>query len=341
MEGRRGWEPRRSSPLPFRTRSRSPKLPRMSVTDWLLDSDPAIRWQVMRDLLGEHAEAVKAERARVGTEGWGARLLALQEPGGLWDGGVYDPAESRDPDAPGQPWTGTHHTLVVLRELGIDPVGAEARNAIGLVRENVVWDHGGQRYFDGEVEPCVNGMVAAVGDYFGENVQGIVDRLLDEQLDDGGWNCDVEIGSTRSSFHTTICVLEGLLQHEQSTGASAEVTAARRRAEEYLLERRMLRRLSTGELADPTWTLFSYPHRWFYDVLRGLDYFRSAGLDPDPRLDEAIDLVENKRGADGRWLLENTHSGKVHFEMEKEVEPSRWITLHALRVLDWFASGAR
>lgn len=312
----------------------------MTVTDWLLDSDPAIRWQVMRDLLDEPAEVVAAERARVAREGWGARLLALQEPGGQWDGGTYD-AAGRDPEAPGQPWTGTHHTLVLLRELGPDPASPEVRKAIALVRENTKWENEGQDYFAGEVEPCINGMVVALGDYFGENVQGIVDRLLDEQLDDGGWNCDVEIGSTRSSFHTTICVLEGLLEHERVRGATADVTAARRRAEEYLLERRMLRRLSTGELADPTWTLFSYPTRWFYDALRGLDYLRAAGVDPDPRLDEAIDLVENKRGADGRWLLENPHVGKAHFEMEREGGPSRWITLRALRVLDWFASGAR
>lgn len=313
----------------------------MTVTDWLLDSDPAIRWQVMRDLLDEPAEVVEAERARVATEGWGARLLALQAPNGLWDGGVYDPDEPRDPDDPGQPWTGTHHTLVLLREFGPDPASPAVRTAITRVRDNVKWDHGGEEYFAGEVEPCVNGMVVALGDYFGENVQGIVDRLLDEQLADGGWNCDVELGSTRGSFHTTICVLEGLLQHERTTGASAEVTASRHRAEEYLLERRMLRRLSTGELADPTWTLFSFPPRWFYDALRGLDYLRAAGVAPDPRLDEAIDLVENKRGADGRWLLENPHVGKAHFEMERVGEPSRWITLRALRVLDWFASGTR
>lgn len=312
----------------------------MTVTDWLLDSDPAIRWQVMRDLLDEPAEVVAAERGRVAREGWGAQSLALQQPSGLWDGGVYDPAEPRDRDAPGQPWTGTHHTLVLLREFGPDPASVEVRDAIARVRNNVEWETG-QAYFAGEVEPCINGMVVALGDYFGEDVQGIVDRLLGEQLDDGGWNCDVELGSTRSSFHTTICVLEGLLEHERVHGVSADVTAARGRAEEYLLERRMLRRLSTGELADPEWTLFSFPTRWFYDALRGLDYLRRAGVDPDPRLDEAIDLVENKRGPDGRWLLENPHPGKTHFEMEREGEPSRWITLRALRVLDWFASGTR
>lgn len=224
----------------------------MTVTEWLLDSDPALRWQVMRDLLDAPDEIVTRERSRVATEGWGRDLLVRQDPiTGLWDGGVYDPADGRDRDAPGQPWTGTHHTLALLRELGPDPAGVETREAIARVRENVTWDHAGQPYFDGEVEPCVNGLVVAIGDSFGENtMHGIVDRLLTEQLSDGGWNCDVELGSTRSSFHTTICVLEGLLQHERSAGASAEVAASRHRAEEYLLERRMLRRLSTGQLAD-------------------------------------------------------------------------------------------
>ncbi|MFU8947410.1 hypothetical protein ACLRGF_11850 [Mycetocola zhadangensis] len=310
----------------------------MTVIDWLLDSDPSIRWQVMRDLLDVPAEQVSAERARVADEGWGAQLLALQAADGQWDGGVYDPAEGRDDDDPGQPWTATHHTLVLLRELGIDPTNEQARKAIARVRSQVKWDHGGQDYFDGEVEPCVNGMVVALGNYFGEDVQPLVDRLLGEQLDDGGWNCEAERSSTRSSFHTTICVLEGLLQHEQSTGASADVTAARHRAEEYLLERRMFRRLSTGEVADPDFTRFSFPTRWFYEVLRGLDYFRRATDTPDPRLTEALELVEKKRGPDGRWRLENTHPGRVHFEMEQEGEPSRWITLRALRVLRWAES---
>lgn len=325
----------RSGKRPFTHPLPRPKLARMTVTDWLLDSDPSIRWQVMRDLLHEPADAVAAERAKVATQGWGAQLLRLQGADGYWDRGVYDPPEPRDPDDPGQPWTATHHTVVLLRELGLDPASAEARAAIGLVRDHVSWDPIGEEYFGGEVEPCVNGMIVALGDYFGENVQPLVDRLLGEQLGDGGWNCEAERGSIRSSFHSTICVLDGLLEHEQTHGASAEVTAARRRAEEYLLERRMFRRLSTGEVADPDFTRFSFPTRWFYDVLRGLDYFRRAGGSPDPRHDEALDLVETKRGADGRWLLELAHPGKVHFEMEREGEPSRWVTLRALRVLDW------
>ncbi len=300
----------------------------MTVVDWLLDSDPAIRWQVMRDLTHAPADRVAAERSRVVTEGWGARLLALQGPDGQWGGTLF-------PE-----WTSTTHTLLVLRYLGLDPMSPQARRAVARVRDNAKWEHAGQAYFAGEVEPCINGKAVAIGSYFGQDVSGVVDRLLGEQLSDGGWNCEAERGSTRSSFNTTIDVLEGLLQHERSVGASAEVTAARRRGEEYLLARRMFRRLSTGEIADPHWLQFSFPTRYFYDVLRGLDYLWSAGVVPDERWAEAIDLVKSKRSEDGRWPLENPHPGAVYFDMDEgEGKPSRWNTLRAMRVLDWYELG--
>ena len=228
--------------------------------------------------------------------------------------------------------------------MGLDPASAEARRAVARVRDNVTWQgvlpqdaawHG-KPLFAGEVEPCINGRVVAVGSYFGEDVQGIVDRLLGEQMADGGWNCEQERGSTRGSFHTTICVLEGLLEHERATGGSPAVTAARERGQEYLLERRMLRRLSSGDVIDPAWSHFSFPTGYHYDVLRGLDYLRSAGVTPDARLAEAIDLVASKRDADGRWPLENVHPDELDAEPgTAEGEPSRWNTLRALRVLRW------
>ncbi len=181
-----------------------------------------------------------------------------------------------------------------------------------------------------------------MGSYFGQDIQNVVDRLLGEQLSDGGWNCEAERGSTRSSFHTTICVLEGLLEHERATGGFPEVTAARLRGQEYLLERRMFRRLSTGEVIDRNWTLFSFPTRWHYDVLRGLDYLRSAGVVPDKRLAEVIDLVKKGRGEDGRWPLQNLYPGQTHFDMDEgEGKPSRWNTLRAMRVLDWYEQANR
>ena len=220
----------------------------MNVIDWLLDSDPAIRWQVMRDLTDAPPDEVAAERAKVATEGWGAQALAAQPPNGVWGGGAYFPE-----------WISTTPTLQLLREFGLDPDSPQARHALELVRANAKWEHEGQNYFDGEVEPCINGQALAIGAYFGQDVRGIVDRLLTEQMEDGGWNCEQERGSTRGSFETTINVLEGFLEYEQSTGGDSDVAAARVRGQEYLLERRLLRRLSTGELAQPRWLYLEFP----------------------------------------------------------------------------------
>jgi hypothetical protein len=308
----------------------------MDVRDWLLDSDPALRWQVLHDLYGGPPEAVAAERARVAAEGWGARLLALRDADGQWAGGACFPGDFRGDFSGGQPWTSTFPTLTLLRDLGIDPAAEAVRETIALVAANCRWEHDQQAFFAGEVEPCINGRTVAVGAYFGVDVDGIVARLLGEQLDDGGWNCETENGSVRSSFATTLCVLDGLLEHERATGGSPAQAAARRRGEEYLLDRHVFRRLSTGEVADPDWLQLSFPTWWHYDVLRALDYFRLAREAPDPRLAEAIELVRSKRQDDGRWLLENTHPGAVHFSMEDgDGQPSRWNTLRALRVLKW------
>jgi hypothetical protein len=307
---------------------------------WLLDSDPAIRWQVLRDLGDAPAAAVAAERACVGTDGWGARLLALQGEDGLWDGGALFP-RPWDRSIPGQPWTATEPTLTLLLEFGIDPSNERVRRAVAQVRDHARWEHAGEQFFAGEVEPCINGRTVALGAYFGQDVEGIVARLLREQLEDGGWNCEAENGSVRSSFDSTINVLEGLLAHERATGGSAASIEARRRGEEYLLERALFRRKTTGEVVKESYRQFSFPPRWHYDVLRGLEYFRDAGDPPDPRVNEAIELLRSKQQPDGTLLLENTHPGKVHFMLEDgDGRPSRWNTLRALRVLRWYESGS-
>jgi hypothetical protein len=308
----------------------------MSVIDWLLDGDPAIRWQVLRDLTDASADAVAAERARVEYEGWAARLLAVEDPDGPWAGGACFPAGYQGGGA-GQPWTATLPTLQTLELLGLDPASEPARRAIALVAENGRWEHAGQRYFDGEVEPCINGRTIETGAYFGVDVAVIVERILAERLEDGGWNCWAEYGSVRSSFDTTINVLDGLLAFEQATGGSPELSTARRGGEEYLLERRLFRRKSTGEVVNPEYLDFGFPYYWHYDVLRALDYFRLSGADRDPRMAEAVAAVRSKQRPEGWWLLDRIHPGDVHFDLEGPVgTPSRWNTLRALRVLRWW-----
>jgi hypothetical protein len=309
---------------------------------WLLDSDPSIRWQAMRDVLDAPAHEVAAERARVATEGVGAQLLALQAPDGRWGGAAWN-----------RGWDSTMHVLMLLRELGLDPASEQARQAVARVREHVTWrgcgppECDGNPFFAGEVEPCINGQVAAVGAYFGQDVRPVVDRLLAAQLPDGGWNCDEH--STHSSFNTTICVLEALLEHEQSCGGgSPDVIAARLRGQAYLLERRMFRR-STGEpiaydrkvgpTGHPAWTRLAFPAWWHYDVLRGLDHLRRAGAPPDERVADAIDSIAGKRDADGRWPLDVRYPGTMPIEIDDgEGRPSRWITLRAARVLRWYSA---
>ena len=296
---------------------------------WLLDSDPSIRWQVMRDLGGEANDAVAAERSRIASEGWGAKLLDRQRPDGKWGDGTSEPQ-----------WASTLHTLLLLRVMGLDPGSARTRAMVRVVRDRVTWgpEFGDSPFFEGEVEPCINGGTLALGSYFGESSDRLVDRLLGEQLKDGGWNCEAERGSVRSSFHTTICVLEGLLEYEKAKGANAAVTNARARAHEYLLERRMFRRLSTGKVIDPSWTRFCFPTTWHHDVLRGLDYLRGAGVECDERVAETIGLVLKRQHQNGRWPLHKPHADPIHLDMEGgQGKPSRWNTLRALRVLSWWS----
>ncbi|HUI64061.1 MAG TPA: hypothetical protein VL126_04410 [Bacteroidota bacterium] len=314
--------------------------PNESVIRWLLDSDPSIRWQVMRDLIHAPAGEYAAVRAGVANEGWGARLLSLQGGDGRWGGAAWN-----------RGWNSTMHVLMLLRDLGIDPASAQARRAVSLVRDRVTWqgcgppECNGNTFFMGEVEPCINGQVGTVGAYFGQDIHCIVNRLLNEQQSDGGWNCEALNGSTRSSFNTTICVLEALLELEQAGEGTPEVTSARLRGQEYLLERRLFRRRSTGDVIEQdrkggtSWKRFAFPTWWHYDVLRGLEYLRRASVTPDSRVSEAIELVVSKRLGDGRWPLEIQHPGTMAVEVDEgKGRPSRWNTLRALRVLDWYSA---
>jgi hypothetical protein len=297
--------------------------PRPALLRWLLDSDPAIRWQVLQDLTSGPAREVAAERSRVATEGWGAKLLARQSSTGAWPGGQWDLV--------------TLWSLVVLKDLGLDPASKPARKMIDRVRKGLSFKPLGNRPFlHGETEPCINGRILGVGAYFQEPHQLLADQLLSEQLPDGGWNCEAP-KSRRSSFHTTICVLEGLRDYQLVVPESPAVTKARRRAENYLLERQLFRSLRTGKIIDTRWLRFSYPTFWHYDVLRGLDYFRSAGRKPEPRMQAAIEVVIQRRHQNGRWPLNLLHAERIPLKMETAVaSASRWNTLRALRVLRWY-----
>jgi hypothetical protein len=311
--------------------------PRPAVLKWLLDSDPAIRWQVMRDLSDESPKAIAAERSRVATEGWGAQLLARQSPSGKWSGsprGWRDdlPKEHRDLII-------TLYSLVALMELGLDPNSQQARTTMDRVEKRLVFKWLNNRpYLHGETEPCINGRILGIGAYFKQPNDALAKQLLAEQLQDGGWNCEAP-QSRRSSFHTTICVLEGLLEYERAGRKSAAVSKARKRGEEYLLERGMFRSLRTGKVIDKRWLRFSYPPFWHYDVLRGLDYLRNAGIEPDSRAGEAIKIVMKRRHQNGRWPLNLLHPEFIPLQMETDVgKASRWNTLRALRVLRYYNS---
>lgn len=367
-------------PRPYRSRT-SPMAAEDPVVHWLLAGDPAIRWQVLRDLLDAPDDVVAAERARVLHEGWGARLLSLRAPDGQWADGACFPGTAAfaaataralaageppppfpssdagsdgqsddgsgdataDPRAEdlGQPWTATYPVLLDLCHLGAAPDSPVMQETARLVAANCRWEYDGRPFFAGEVDCCINAGTIVIGTYLGVDVDAVVQRLLADQMPDGGWNCWAQERPAPGSFASTLDVIGALVLWEQHTGGSEELREARRRGEEYLLQRRLFRSLRTGEVVDPRWSQFSYPTRWHYDLLKAADYFARRGGIPDLRLTEAIEQVRAKRRPDGRWLLEDSHPGAAHFRFEEpDGTPSRWNTLRALRVLRWYDASA-
>ncbi|WP_432851882.1 squalene cyclase [Amycolatopsis sp. CA-161197] len=317
------------------------------VLAWLLDSDPALRWQVERDLAGSPPEVWEATRARVATEGFGARLLALQDPDGQWAGGAFFPAEFKGSPEDGQPWTATTWSLNALRDWGLD--ASVLDGTAELLARNSRWEYENLPYWDGEVDVCINSWTLSNGLWLGADVDGIARWFVEHRLPDGGWNCLWVEGAERSSVHSTLNALKALLDHEKAGGSvdsTGCVADARRAGEEYLLSRSLFRRLSTGEPIAPWVRSFGYPFRWFYNVLNAADYFRAAalfdGTAPDPRMAEAVDLIRAARQPDGTWLQARRHPGEVWFEIDAPAgEPSKWLTFHATRVLDWWDSRTR
>ena len=316
-----------------------------TVLAWLLDSDPALRWQVERDLAGVPAETWQATRARVATEGFGARLLALQDDDGQWDGGSYFPKGffgSPEQEQPGQPWVATTWSLNSLREWGLD--AAALAGSVEKLQANSRWDYNDGPYWDGEVDVCINAFTLGNGAWLGADVSGLARWFVEHRQPDGGWNCAAEegSGSTRSSAHSTLNAVRGLLDYERRTGDSS-VREARDTGEEYLLERHLLRRLTTGEELVTGVRALAYPFRFHHNVLRATDHFRRASLHdgtaPDPRLEEAVEIIRSKRRPDGRFLQDTRYPGRTYFDVDvPEGEPSRWVTFFATRVLEWWDS---
>lgn len=315
---------------------------------WMLDTDPALRWQVERDLVGAPPEVWQATRQRVATEGFGAKLLALQDPDGRWAGGAFFPKDfdfegPEAADGAGQPWTATTWSLNSLREWGVD--AAALAGTAEKIAANARWEYDNLPYWGGEVDACINAYTLSNGVWLGADVTGIAQWFLDHQMAEGGWNCEWENGSTRTSFQSTLNSLEGLLYYDEATDGGGELVpdlrAASRAAEEYLLERRLMYRLSTGEIVRPWATRFAYPFRSFYTTLRAVSYFRELslhnGTPPDPRLADAVENVRSQRQPDGTWLQARRHPGRVWFEVDVAAgEPSPWLTFYGTRALQWW-----
>ena len=302
----------------------------LKVTRWLLGGDAAIRWQVLRDLAGAADRLVTRERQKIAREGWGARLLAKQDPTGSWGGGLYNPK-----------WISTTYTLLLLRDFGLSPRNTQALRACGLLLDQGLRADGGINFGRAEAsETCITGMVLSLVCYWpchDERLDRIVNHLLDQQMPDGGWNCRRASGATHASMHTTISVLEGLRMYELSRGRrTREVRAAQQRGREFLLIHQLFRSHRTGKIIKSEFTRFAFPPRWHYDILRALDYFQATNAARDPRLAEAIGIVRRTQCSDGRWRLQNYYKGKSYFELERPGAPSRWNTLRAMRVLKWW-----
>lgn len=308
-----------------------------AVLDWLLEGDPAIRWQVLRDLLGASRHAIRREQKRIAREGWGARLLALQDRDGRWAGGIYTPK-----------WTSTTYTMLLLRSLGLEPRHSQAMHSCRVLLDAGFWSDGGINYYPQRhmfSETCISSMVLGIVCWFSledGRVDALAEHVMAQQMADGGWNCRAMpgySGATHGSFHTTISALEALLEYERFRPERARTArAAQARGREFLLLHRMFRSHRTGKIAKPAFTRFVFPFHWHYDALRGLDYFRHAGAQLDSRLGDAFELVESRRRADGRWPLGGRYPGKTFFDLERG-GASRWNTLRALRVLRWREAG--
>ncbi|MBI5352863.1 MAG: terpene cyclase/mutase family protein [Chloroflexi bacterium] len=303
---------------------------------WLLKGDPSIRWQVQRDLLNTSPAKFESERRKIAKEGWGARLLSLQDADGKWGGGIYGPK-----------WTSTTYTMLTLKLLGLPPNNPQAKQACKIFLDKGIYMDGGINFFSYSLkysETCVTSMILALLAYFrypDEYLHSIASYLIDQQMPDGGWNCESYKGATHSSFHTTISALEGLYEYQCTyPEMKKQISKVRERGHEFLLAHRLYKSHRTGKVFDAKMTTMPFPPRWKYDFIRALDYFRACDAPRDERMSDAIELLRKKQKKDGLWPMNSGMSGLKYFDLEAAGQPSRWNTLRALRVLNWWNENA-
>ncbi|MCF8241607.1 MAG: hypothetical protein K9J16_09495 [Melioribacteraceae bacterium] len=301
------------------------------VINWLLEGDPSIRWQTLRDIAGANKNTFNIERAKIESEGWGAKLLSLQDENGLWAKGIYTPK-----------WTSTTYTLLLLKRFGLNPNNRQAKKAANILIDKGLYNDGGINFFQSlkNSETCVTGMVLSLASYFKinhEKITSLVDHLLNHQFKDGGWNCQWYRGATHSSFNTTLSVLEALDDFQNfSDYKSTDINISVSKAHEFLFAHRLYKSDKTGKVVSSTFTKFSFPPRWHYDVLRVMDYFQHKKIPFDERMSDGLDLIFKKREKSGKWKLQQKYPGKTFFDMENVGEPSRWNTLRSLRVINFY-----
>jgi len=299
---------------------------------WLLEGDPSIRWQVQRDLLKLPEKKYEAERKLISKEGWGKRLLDLQDSDGRWGGGMYGPK-----------WISTTYTMLTLRQLGLPQNNLQAKRACKLFLDEGFYTDGGINFFSYAwkySEACVTSMILALLAYFkypDERIHSVASYLMSQQMSDGGWNCESYKGATHSSFHTTMLALEGLYEYQCAFPEKKKtISKIRGRGHEFLFAHRLYKSHRTGEIFDTAMTRMTFPHRWRYEFIRALDYFRASDDPKDERMNDAIELLQKKQKKDGLWLLNSGMSGRKYFDLEVAGQPSRWNTLRALRILNWW-----
>lgn len=299
------------------------------VTTWLSGADPSVVWQAQRDLFALPESTWKRTRRRVASEGWGERLLSHRASDGTWGGGLYSPK-----------WISTFYSLRLLTHLGLEPTQPEGCGSCELLLDEGVTEGGGVSLWNaGYTDTCVTAMLLSMACHFGfsgdERVGRMVRWLLAEQMTDGGWNCEREKGAVHASFHTTISALEGLAAHLAATGPDEPTQVAMKKAHDFFLRHQLYRSCTTGEVVKDSFTRFSFPPRWFFDVLRGLEHFAHVDAPWDDRLADPVDLLLRRRDTAGRWSAQNKHTGRTYFDLDRPRAPSPMNTLRALRVLRW------